>query len=193
MSDSVSAAPAAASLGRLAAAPKAARRKKAEREMRLLNGAAPIADIAAWEGKERMCALLQERLARLPEPPEVLTLEVSRLTVARVRPGAMAKANLRGVDGIVKIVREFDGTHWFAAPGRSQRAGTQRLPTPAQNPLALPAPPFVRPEMAPQAVEKLRFVEGNGAPLALAGDEPLLRPLARREREARGLRFHRPR
>ncbi len=30
----------------------------------------------------------------------------------------------------------------------------------------LPAPPFVRPEMAPQAIERPRFAPGNGGPLS---------------------------
>jgi hypothetical protein len=33
-------------------------------------------------------------------------------------------------------------------------------------PARLPAPPFVRPEMAPQAIEKPRFAPGNDGPLS---------------------------
>ncbi len=174
MSASVSAARAAASRSRSAAAPGAARRNEAGREMRLSNGDASITNIAAREGEKRMRALLQQSLARcLPEPSaEVLALEVGRLDKAlRVSTGAMAKANLQGLDRVVKIVCERDRGHRFAAAGQSHRAGRLRRAAPAINPLALPAPPFVRPQMAPQAIEKPRFAEGNGAPLvALAGD-----------------------
>jgi hypothetical protein len=173
MSDSVSAAPAAASRSRSAVAPRAARRNKAEREMRLSTGGASIADVAAPEREKRMRALHQESLVRpLPGPPaELLALEVGRLNEALRVSRAMANANLRGVDRVVKILREPGRTHGFAAAGRSQEAGPLRLAAPAINPLARPAPPFVRPQMAPQAIENAQNAPGNGAALRpLAGE-----------------------
>ncbi len=166
MSDSVSAAPAAASRSRSAAAPRAARRNEAERETRPLSGGASIADFAAREGEKRMRARLQETFARrLPEPPaELVALRISCLTEALSVSCAMANANLQGVDCVAKILREPGRTHGFAAAGQSQWAGTLRLAAPATNPLALPAPPFVRPEVAPQAIEKPRFAPENWRP-----------------------------
>ncbi len=172
MSDSASAAPAAASRNRPAAAPKAARREKAAREIRLLSGGLPIAQIGPREG-ERMRAVLEESVARpLPEPPaKILALEAGRLNEALVSLGAMTRANFRAVDRVARIGGEIDRSHGFAAAGRSHSAGTLRLGAPAKNLLALPAA-FVRPQMAPQAIEKPRFTPGNGAPslLPLAGE-----------------------
>ncbi len=91
--------------------------------------------------------------------------------------GAVAKANLRAVGRSVKIVRERDRTHGFVAAELSQRAGTGRIAAPAQNPLALSAPPFVRLQMAPQAIEKAQNERGVGAPFARRlGDEPCPKP-----------------
>ena len=107
MSDSVSAAP--ASHSRPAAAPKAARRNKAEREIRLSQSGVSIADVAALEGEMRMRARLQESFARrLPEAPaEILALLAC--------DGAMAKANLEAIDRVVEIARGLDRTRRFAA------------------------------------------------------------------------------
>ncbi len=109
MSGSVSATPAAASRSRPAAAPKAARRNKAAREIRLSQSGVSIADVAALEGEKRMRARLQESFARrLPEPPaEVLAV--------RACDGAVAKASLAAIDRVVEIAREFGRTHGFAA------------------------------------------------------------------------------
>ena len=116
MSDSVSAAPAAASRSRPAAAPKAARRNNTEGEIRLLHGGVSIADVAAREGEERMRARLQESFARrLPErPAEVLALLAC--------DGAVAKANLEAIDRVAEFARQFDPTHGFAAAGCSHKA-----------------------------------------------------------------------
>ncbi len=92
---------------------QAARRKKAEREMRivrLLNSGVSMSELAAREGltQRRMRAVVQEILAkRVPQAPaEFLALQVSRLNQALfVSYGAMSGANLRAVDRVVKIVR----------------------------------------------------------------------------------------
>jgi hypothetical protein len=57
---------------------------------------------------------------------------------------------------------------WPRRPGRafSRSKASSRCVAPVINPARLPAPPFVRPDMAPQAIEKPRFALGNGAPLS---------------------------
>ena len=104
------------------------------------------------------------RAAR-PSRPKSSRSRSSRLNGALRESGAMAKANLQRVGRVVKILREPGRAHEFAAAGHSHRAGPLHLAAPATNPLALPAPPFVRPQMAPQAIEKPEFAPGNGAPL----------------------------
>jgi len=109
MSDSVSAAPAAASRSRPAAALRAARRNKAEREIRLSHGGVSIADVAAREGEKRMRARLQESFARRrSDPPaEILALLAC--------DGAMAKASLEAIERVGEIARGLDRTRRFAA------------------------------------------------------------------------------
>jgi hypothetical protein len=132
---------------------RAGRRKKAEREMRIvgyLNSGVSVAEIAAREGvtDRRVRMLVGEILARRqPQPPaEFLALQVSRLNEALiVSYGAMSGANLEAVDRVVKIVRELDRYHGFA--GREPLAGAEppRLAKPSQRPLA-PDAPVARPE-----------------------------------------------
>jgi DNA-binding CsgD family transcriptional regulator len=130
---------------------RAARAKKAEREQRivkLLNRGVSVAEIAGREGVSlsRMRALVREILAaRMPQPPaEFLALQISRLNDALlVSYGAMygdgIGPNFAAIDRVVKIVRELDRYHGFAAPGQEPRADTRRLP-PDASPLALAAP-----------------------------------------------------
>ena len=197
----------------------------ARRERRivdLLNRGVSVAEIAAREEvtEKRMRALVSEILARrMPEPPaEFLALQVSRLNEALlVVYSAMSGANLKAVDLAVKIVRELDRYHGFAAAGRRVRPDAARLEhedrlaldarlnrretapqdlekaesapgngigadapdpqdaapirdeasssfleTPAQESLALDAPPTSCPEMVPQALEKAQILPGNG-------------------------------
>ena len=172
MSFSVSAAPAAAARSRAAATPRAARRNKAGRETRLLSDGASIGKTAAREGEKRTRTLLQESLARrLPGPPaELVAPKIGRLDEALRVPRAMAKANLE--EGRPPRQNPTRARRHSRVP-RSRtlhRAGPLRLAAPAQNPLALPAPPFAGSQMAPQAIEKPRFAPGNGAPfVALYG------------------------
>ncbi len=85
---------------------RAARRKKADREKRiiaLLNAGVSVAEIASREDVtiKRMRALVQEILVRrMPQPPaEFLALQVSRLNEALlVSYSAMSRANLQAVD-----------------------------------------------------------------------------------------------
>jgi hypothetical protein len=57
---------------------------------------------------------------------------------------------------------------WPRCPGRtlSRLKASSRCVAPVINPARLPAPPFVRPDMAPQAIENPRFAPGNGGPLS---------------------------
>ena len=106
MSDSVSAA--AASRSRPAAAPKAARRNMARREIPLLHGGS-IADVAALEGEMRRRARLQESFGRrLPEPPAAILALLAC-------DGAMAKASLEAIERVGEIARGLDRTRRFAA------------------------------------------------------------------------------
>ncbi len=131
VSDSVSAAPAAASRSQRAAAPKAARRNKARREIRLSHGGVPIADVAPREGEKRMRARRQENLAR--RLPEAARRKILALLAC---DGARAKASVEAIDRVVTIAREFDRTRGFAAgmhrsspaaKGASQILRTARL------------------------------------------------------------------
>ena len=126
---------------------RAGRPAKYQREKRivgLLNAGVSIPEIAVREGvtEKRMRALVQEILARrAPRPPaEFLALQVSRLNEALfVSYSAMSRANLQAVDRVVKIVRELDRYHGFAAaPARLPEK--PRLGALAEVPLALPAP-----------------------------------------------------
>ena len=79
---------------------------------------------------------------RAPEPPaEFMALQVSRLHEALfVSYNAMSGANLEAVDRVVKIVRELDRYHGFAAPGDAPTPRPSRLASPSRTPTALQAP-----------------------------------------------------
>ena len=143
------------------AARRAARVKKAEREQRivnLLNRGVSVAEIAGREGRSlsRMRALVQELLARrMPQPPaEFLALQVGRLNEALlISYGAMHNdqkgANFEAIDRVVKIVRELDRYHGFAAE-RLPREDPRRLTPPGASPLAL-APPSAALDATPNS------------------------------------------
>lgn len=124
----------------------AARLKKAAHELKiigLLNGGLSIAEIAAREGvtERRIRQRVQEILAkRAPRAPaEFAALQVSRLNEALlVAYSAMGGQNLEAVDRVVRIVRELDRYHGFAAPDLADPPAPRRLAR-AQRPLALPA------------------------------------------------------
>ncbi len=111
---------------------RAARRATFERERLIvdsLNRGVSVAEIAARIGvtEKRMRALVHEILARrMPAAPEdFVALQVSRLNEALLAAyGAMSAENLRAVGLVVKIVRELDRYHGFAAADR--RAGGDR-------------------------------------------------------------------
>jgi hypothetical protein len=138
---------AAPSRNRSIGARRAARREAAERERRIiafLNCGVSVAEIATREGltHRRMRAVVQEILTRrMPQPPaEFVAMQISRLSEALlVSYSAMSAQNLEAVDRVVKIVRELDRYHGFAANG-PVAADPGRLAPPAAKLLALAAP-----------------------------------------------------
>lgn len=148
MSEPVEPAPSAPRRDRSAAARSAARQRRAAREGRivsLLNRGVSIAEIADRDGvsEPAMRKSIRTLLARrAPAPPaEFLALQVSRLNEALlVAYGAMSPVNLPAVDRVVKIVRELDRYHGFAAANEAAMTEPPRLPPPSQAPLALEAP-----------------------------------------------------
>jgi hypothetical protein len=155
---------------------RATKLEKAKREARiisLLNRGVSIPEIAAQQGLslKRMHNLVREILAeRMPQPPaEFLALQVSRLNEALlVSYSAMqttaAGANFEAVDRVVRIVRELDRYHGFAAvPRPREELEARRLP-PADRPLALEGPSQSDSLIAPQVIEKARFGLANLEP-----------------------------
>ncbi len=153
---------------------RATRLEKVQREERivgLLNRGASVPEIAASEGLtlKRMRNVVREILSeRMPQPPaEFLALQVSRLNEALlVSFSAMHTAtkgtNFEAVDRVVKIVRELDRYHGFAAsPRPREEAEARRLPPPFERPLALEGPGPSDSLIAPQTIEKARFGLAN--------------------------------
>ncbi len=122
---------------------RAARLKEFKREQLIvdyLNRGAPVAEIAARidVGEKRMRAIIGEILARrMPLPPEEFAaIQVSRLNEAMlIAFSAMAPANLKAVDQVVKIVRALDRYHGFVPAARRRLAPDS---FPARRPDALP-------------------------------------------------------
>jgi hypothetical protein len=148
--------------------------KKTEREAQvvsLLNRGVSVPEIAAREGLslKRMRNIVREILSeRMPQPPaEYLALQVSRLNEALlVSYSAMhataAGANFEAVDRVVRIVRELDRYHGFAAVARPrEEAEAPRLPPPVERQLALEGPSPRDSLIAPQVLDKARFGLAN--------------------------------
>jgi DNA-binding CsgD family transcriptional regulator len=127
-----------------------ARNAKADRErqiMGLLNRGLSVAEIASRSGVsiKHMSNLVRKILAeRMPQPPaEYLALQVSRLNEALlVSYSAMHNSatgtNFEAVDRVVRIVRELDRYHGFAAVPRPREENEPlRLLPPAESPIAL--------------------------------------------------------
>ena len=73
-----------------------------------------------------------------------------------------AGANFEAVDRVVKIVRELDRYHGFAAvPRPREETDAHRLPPPVERPLALEGPSPSDSLIAPQAIEKAQFGLAN--------------------------------
>lgn len=149
---------------------RATQREKVRREERivgLLNRGASVPEIAASEGLtlKRMRNVVREILSeRVPQPPaEFLALQVSRLNEALlVSFTAMHDpaegANFEAVDRVVRIVRELDRYHGFAAGPRSrEETEGRRLPPPVERPLALEGPSPSDSLIAPQVIGKAGF------------------------------------
>jgi hypothetical protein len=149
---------------------RATQREKVRREQRivgLLNRGASVPEIAASEGLtlKRMRKVVRDILSeRMPQPPaEFLALQVSRLNEALLvsfsaMHDSVEGANFEAVDRVVKIVRELDRYHGFAAAPRSrEETEAHRLPPPVERPLALEGPSPGGSLIAPQAVEKAQF------------------------------------
>jgi transposase-like protein len=144
-----------------------------------LNRGVSIPEIAAQMGvgEKHLRALIREILARrMPAPPaEFLAMQVSRLNEALlVAYSAMSGMNLKAVDRVVKIVRELDRYHGFAAAERRFRVAS-RLEAPEPGSL-LEAFLAGRLQLAPQTLEALgsgpadgAAVEASEAPDAVAG------------------------
>ena len=105
---------------------------------------------------------------RMPQPPaEFLALQVNRLNEALlVSFTAMHDpaegTNFEAVDRVVKIVRELDRYHGFAAaPRPREEPEARRLPPPVERPLALEGPGRSDSLIAPQALEKAQFELAN--------------------------------
>jgi hypothetical protein len=156
--------------GGLSGIRRATQREKVRREERivgLLNRGASVPEIAASEGVslKRMRNVVRELLAeRMPQPPaEFLALQVNRLNEALlVSFTAMHEAkegtNFEAVDRVVRIVRELDRYHGFAAVLRPREEHeARRLPPSVERPLALEAPSQSDSLIAPQVFEKARF------------------------------------
>ncbi len=135
MSASVALHPAARPRDRSIEARRAARRARFERERLIvdyLNRGVSVAEIAQRIGvtEKRARALVKDILARrMPAAPEdFAALQVSRLNEALlVAYGAMSDQNLRAVALVVRIVRELDRYHGFAAADRRPAGRTPRL------------------------------------------------------------------
>jgi hypothetical protein len=145
--------------------------QREERIVGLLNRGASVPEIAAREGLtlKRMRNVVREILSeRLPQPPaEFLALQVSRLNEALlVSFSAMHTAtegtNFEAVDRVVKIVRELDRYHGFAAVSQPREGHeASRLPRLVERPLALEGPGPSDSLIAPQTIEKARFGLAN--------------------------------
>jgi hypothetical protein len=153
MSDpSAAASPAPARRDRSAPARRKTREGKADRErqiVNLLNRGVSVPEIAGRSGVsvQHMRKLVRKILAeRAPQPPaEFLTLQVSRLSEALLLSygamhNSMTGTNFEAVDRVVRIVRELDRYHGFAAvPRPREEAQPLRLPPPAESPIAIEA------------------------------------------------------
>jgi hypothetical protein len=114
------------------------------RMIRALAAGAGIEDVAAQESispkraRERVSLYLARRAA--DAPAELLQLQIKRLSEAMtVAYAAMSGGNLKAVDRVVRITREFDRYYGFTA---SLEAAAPAARPPQSRPLAL-SPPLV--------------------------------------------------
>ncbi len=131
---------------------RSTRREMALRDARLIRQLAAgvsIEEIAAREdisprrARERVSAILDR--SGIEAPAEVVRLQIRRLSEAMlVAHGAMSNGNLRAVDRVVRITREFD-RYYGLAMSLSAAAAPDALAA-LYAPLALPPP---APALAP--------------------------------------------
>jgi hypothetical protein len=147
-----------------------------------LNRGVSVAEIAARfdVGEKRMRATIRDPrtgirgLARRePHPPEAfVAIQVSRLNEALlVAYSAMSGTNLKAVDRVVKIVRELNRYHGFAAAGR-RRSEPERLGAPAEGTATYGSALICSARFAAECAEEIEFEPNARLPLA---------PLQRRE------------
>jgi hypothetical protein len=125
---------------------RSTRREMALRDARLIHQLAAgvaIEEVAARENisprraRERVSAILARRAA--DPPAEFVQLQIRRLSEAMlVAHGAMSNGNLRAVDRVVRITREFD-RYYGLAMSLSAAAPPDAL-APSPPPPALPPP-----------------------------------------------------
>ncbi len=138
---------------------RSTKREMALRDARLIRALAAgqsIEELAAREdiplrrARERVSAIL----SRNPDPPaEFASLQMRRLSEAMiVATAAMSEGNLRAVDRVVKITREFDR---YAGLAHSLAAVAPSPPLPPPSaPLALAPPPHAPPQVAEMVPEE---------------------------------------
>jgi hypothetical protein len=205
VSPSVALHSAARSRNRSTEARRAARLEKLDRERLIvdyLNRGVSVPEIASRVGvtEKRMRALVKEILARrMPSAPaEYVALQVSRLNEALlVAYSAMAPDNLKAVALVVRIVRELDRYHGFAADGRRAPSNPRPVEEASDPPALFPsslageggakrrtsssarraAPPDIGLEKAPQAAEKTDSMPGIGTGAAVPDEPNLSRPV----------------
>jgi len=122
----------------------AARREKAQRNLRVIDILASGVSVAALAQEEglsvrRMREVIRQILAqREADPPAgFVQLQIARLTDAMlISHGAMMRGDMRAVDLVLKIVRELDRYHGFGSPTVQ---APQSQPARLANPPAAPA------------------------------------------------------
>jgi hypothetical protein len=135
---------------RSAQARRKTRQAKADRErqiVNLLNRGVSVPEIASRSGVsvQHMRKFVRKILAeRAPQPlAEFLALQVSRLSEALLLSysamhNSVTGTNFEAVDRVVRIVRELDRYHGFAAIARPREEREPlRLPPPAESPIAI--------------------------------------------------------
>ena len=170
VSDPIAPAPQTGGRDRSLAARKAARREKAERERRIVDGlkaGLSVAEMAAREkiGERGMRKAIGVILARHgPEASrEFIALQVARLNESLIASfGALASDNLQAVDRVVRIVRGLDRYHGFSAAQIAKPKGVRGAASDGE----AAARRTGRNKRAPQAAENSDCARRNGGLLS---------------------------
>ncbi len=182
-------------------ATRAARLARFQREQLIvdfLNRGVSVVEIAARVGlsEKRTRAVIRETVARrMPHPPEppdpspgVVAIQVSRLNEALlVAFSAMSPSNLKGVDQVVKIVRELDryggafAAEWARPEAPPIRRPGARTSKDASLNVNLAPARDRRPQNLAQRLEKVQSAPGiASAPMAGADAGPSIANVAAR-------------